>query len=57
MTYIINWFIRGDFINTGEYAFKSYAKAKEFAEDIYKCKFKTSLHYDIVKLKDVLEML
>jgi hypothetical protein len=32
MTYIINWFVDGDFERTEEYDFKSYPQAKEFAE-------------------------
>lgn len=51
-TYIIKWFIDG-----GDYAFKSYEEAKEFAESICERETsgfvpKASLHYDIVELKN-----
>jgi hypothetical protein len=49
-TYIINWFIEG-----GDYAFKSYEEAKEYAESIRERLAgvpKVSLHYNIVELQN-----
>jgi len=57
MTYIINWFVDGDFERTEDYAFKNYTDAKEFAEALYKRETEMGVHYDILKLKDVLGML
>jgi len=57
MTYIINWFVDGDFERTEEYDFKSYPQAKEFAEALYKHEAELGVHYDIVALRDVLGML